>query len=333
MEKEEFREKLMRDGVLRDSGAVLTPLTGGVSSEIYYIKDGDREFVAKRALGQLKVAETWTADRSRNRHEVAYLKLVREIRPDAVPEVYADFPSGGYFTMEYFDSRYRCWKDLLLRGESDPSTAGQSGRLLGQIHAATWGDESLRRQFDHTVLFDDLRLDPYLVTTARRHEPFADLLMAEAARIRESRQCLVHGDFSPKNLLVGKDRLIVLDCEVAWYGDAAFDVAFLLNHLMIKALHLPAYREIYGEMARHAWGSYIDELGRKRGPELETTVARLLPMLMLARVDGKSPVEYLDEGNQQKIREFVTTALPEPHENLGGLIAGWLDYLTFSIDD
>ena len=69
-----------------------------------------------------------------------------------------------------------------------------------------------------------------------------EVLRAEAERLVTCRSVLVHGDFSPKNLLVSGDRLVIIDCEVAWYGDPAFDLAFLLNHLCLKALyHAPAH--------------------------------------------------------------------------------------------
>ncbi len=297
---EDLLQLLRKDGVVRSPHATLTPLAGGVSSEICRVEDGGEIFVVKRALARLKVRDEWTADTSRNVYEQRYLSYVSRLLPQAVPAVRAAPPAGGYFAMEYLGPQYRNWKEMLLAGDFHPAHACAAARALGQIHRASHGDAEAAALFDSGSCFYQLRLEPYLLTTGRRHPHLQPLFDAEAARLAATRECLVHGDFSPKNILIGAGRLVILDCEVACYGDPAFDVCFLLNHLFLKSLfHLRA--DGPEEMIAEFWREYTAASGR----DIEVRVPRLLLMLLLARIDGKSPVEYLDEPRRQFVRDFV----------------------------
>jgi hypothetical protein len=48
--------------------------------------------------------------------------------------------------------------------------------------------------------------------------------------------------------------------------------------------------------------------------------SRLLPGLLLARIDGKSPVEYLSESQRQNLRARAREMLSTPVEHLDGLV-------------
>jgi aminoglycoside phosphotransferase (APT) family kinase protein len=319
-----FRQLLLRDGVLSGEGAICEALNGGISSDIYRVEDGGRVFVVKRALSQLKVAAEWHADPARNRYEVAYLNRVREIVPKNVPEVFSHSDAGGYFTMEMLGSEFLNWKNLMMGGCFETSHAATAGKILGTIHRETWADAGARAHFTTSEGFHDLRLEPYLLATAEKHPEVRERMVAEADRIRDERQCLVHGDFSPKNLLFCGERMMILDCEVAWFGDAAFDVAFLLNHLVLKSLHLVAHRERGLEMVSGAWLAYQSEQNRE---DIEADLVRLLPMLMLARVDGKSPVEYLDSREQNLVREFAIESIRNPNKKINDWLPRWSRFL------
>jgi aminoglycoside phosphotransferase (APT) family kinase protein len=287
-----------------------TPLSGGVSSDIFLVSDGSRALVVKRALPKLKVKDDWYADTSRNRAEHEYLSYVAKLDPRFVPRVLYKNDKGGFFAMEFLGEGYATWKSLLLERRVNPAHAVAVGQLLGKIHSASWLDEVLRADFDNTELFVQLRVDPYLITTGKRTPALQDAFFQEADRLVEQRLCLVHGDYSPKNILVSPDRLAIVDCEVAWFGDPTFDVCFLVNHLFLKAVHNDSIAAEYLCLANRFWQSYVAELGADRAAEVERHVPRLLLMLMLARVDGKSPVEYLtDEGKRQAIRDLVTSLI------------------------
>jgi 5-methylthioribose kinase len=205
------------------------------------------------------------------------------------------------------------WKERLLAGRVDPGVARSLGRLLGTAHRLSAGDTDLRERFGDKTPFDQLRVDPYHRTVAERHPDLAGAVRAEAERVLGVDRTLVHGDFSPKNVLVG-EALWLLDFEVAHWGDPAFDTAFMLNHLHIKAVHLPARREALLEAVEAFWEAY----SAASGWAIERDTVRELAVLMLARVDGKSPVEYTDRGTEDVLRTVASRALREDVTTLEG---------------
>lgn len=320
-------ELLRHDGVIQTTDVQLTPLSGGVSCEIYLVTDGTERFVIKRALAKLRVKDDWFADVSRNRHEWEYMRYVAKFLPAAVPELRHCSATENYFAMEHLNGGFSNWKQLLLAGQANVEHAAGAGNVLAQIHQHSAGDPEAARVFDTTPNFTQLRLEPYLLATGAKHPSLRAKFEAEAARLAGTRECLVHGDFSPKNILVSRDRMVVLDCEVAWYGDPAFDLAFLLNHFFLKSLlHQP--RDIGMKlMIEKFWSSYQ---AVRPTPDLDARVSRLLPMLLLARVDGKSPVEYLDSARQQFVRTFAQSRLTNESNSFPGLTDSWFNRLALS---
>jgi aminoglycoside phosphotransferase (APT) family kinase protein len=323
----EFLEVLRRNGHVRDPQARLVPIDGGVSSEIYLVEDGARKFVVKRALAKLKVKDDWFADVGRNRSERDYMECVGRMMPGAVPQLLFSSEDEGYFGMEFLGEDFVNWKRALLGGEFSTIHAGLAGRILGEIHRRTAGDEGLRKQFDTTQNFHQLRVEPYLLTTGARHPVLRSLFDAETLRIEATREALVHGDFSPKNILIRGDRMVLLDCEVAWYGDPVFDVAFFLNHLFLKSLHHAPLNSGADEMIDAFWKAYAKERTADEALAIEKRLVPLLLMLLLARVDGKSPVEYLAEPKQNFIRVFVAKHLLSPPESLAALREIWFEQI------
>ena len=320
-------ERLLRaDGVIRERTATLVPLSGGVSSEIYLVNDAGRQFVVKRALPKLKVEQEWFADTSRNGNEAAYLSYVARLAPDNVPQLKYVNTDHGYFCMEYLGAAWQNWKEMMLAGRCDPGIAQAAGGLLGSIHAHSARDPEARERFQTLANFEQLRIEPYLLATARRHPRLKPAFEAEAARLRAAQSVLAHGDFSPKNILVGPGRVVILDCEVAWYGDAAFDIAFLLSHLYLKSAARPAAAS-WRAMIESSWSGYrTSRFANEPGPGqalLEANVSRLLLMLMVARVDGKSPVEYLGEIEQEQVRSFAVPRLQRGSVSLSELTTEW----------
>jgi tRNA A-37 threonylcarbamoyl transferase component Bud32 len=320
----EWVQSLRRAGLVQSSAPRLEALTGGVSSEIVLVEDGDRRFVVKRALAKLRVRDDWFADTGRSRVEQSYLRVVGALLPSCVPRVLFADPDAGWFAMEYLGDGFLNWKGQLLGGCADPSAARRAGEALGVIHRETWGDAALAGEFATGANFHQLRIEPYLETAARRAPDLAGFLLDEAARLQGTALALVHGDFSPKNILVTPERLVLLDAEVGWFGDPVFDVAFLLNHLLLKALLHANAPETMIESARIFWAAYVKTLGAKADAALEARTVRLLLCLMLARIHGKSPVEYLPEPLKQRCAvEFVRAHLPHPPATLADLMAAW----------
>lgn len=325
MDQTAILKHLHEAGMIDGLAARVVPLSGGVSCDIFLVQSGAKKLVVKQALAKLRVKDDWYADVSRNRYEQKYMRYVAGFLPHAVPKVLHSDDERGYFAMEYMGDRYSNWKSLLMEGLADPDHARQAGRILGTIHRRSWLDEWVKSEFETTRNFFQLRADAYLLTTGRRHPPLQPLFEREADRLLGTRLCLVHGDYSPKNMLIGPDgRLVVLDCETAWFGDPAFDPAFLFNHFMLKALHHHTTPGPFIELARCAWDAYKAALDNDYLTTLDGQIARLQPMLMLARVDGKSPAEYLtDEKKKQLVRDFVTQWLSRPKPDLRTLWDAW----------
>lgn len=322
----EIIERLRGAGVLGRGEVTSRPLSGGVSCDIWLLEAGARCVVVKQALPKLRVKDEWYADVGRNATEQAFIRYVAGFRPDAVPRILHADSGDGFFAMEYLGDGFENWKAQMLAGRVDPETAGRAGALLGEIHRRSWADGNLRVSFDTTASFHQLRTESYLLTTGARHPALRELFEAEAARMEATRLCLIHGDYSPKNILVAVDRIVLLDCEVAWFGEPAFDVAFFLNHLHLKALHHGAMCGAILGLVADAWAAYRDALGSALLGDMDRRAARQLLMQMLARIDGKSPVEYLtDEEKRDAVRAFVTRHLPGGlwHAGISAVSSAW----------
>jgi len=241
----------------------------------------------------------------------------------AAPGVLAEDKAHGIALLEYLPpENYRLWKAELLAGRADPKVPVAVADALGRIHAATLHNDETAAAFPTDALFDALRLDPYLRTLASRHPSLAEPILACLATTAATKIALVHGDVSPKNILVNNHdgHPVLLDAECAWYGDPAFDAAFCLNHLLLKAVHLPAIRTPLLAQAKAFFATWICHLPGAMRMGLERRTATLLPCLMLARVDGKSPVEYLDEKEQQTVRALAMPLIKAPLPMIGGLV-------------
>ncbi len=311
--------------VSTDSRIELAPLAGGVSSDIYRAELPSGVVCVKRALARLKVAADWRAPVERNRFEVEWMRTAGGIVPGAVPAIRGEDPEGGAFAMDWLPpDRYPVWKTLLAAGRGTIADATRVGDTLGRIHAATADRPDIAARFPTDALFHAIRLDPYLVTAATAHPDLAVQLHALVATTAATKRVLVHGDFSPKNILIGPDGPVILDAECAWYGDPAFDVAFVLNHLLLKGVWRPEGRAEFARMFRALAAAYRPHVTWEAWPILDARTAALLPGLLLARVDGKSPVEYVTEDTARAgIRQFARAHIAAPPATLEQLVHAW----------
>ena len=300
-----------------------TALTGGVSSGIYRVDLRSGSYCVKQALPQLKVAKVWMVPVERVFAEIGYLQVVGRIAPGHVPRVLGRDEASKSFVMPFLGPEYRNWKADLLGGHVDADVARAVGDLIGRIHAATADDRALATQFATDGNFHALRLEPYLVEAARVHPALAERLLALVERTAGTRRVLVHGDVSPKNILVGPGGPVLLDAECAWFGDPAFDLAFCLNHFLLKAAHLPQRAEELLASFRAFFDACRPHVRWEEAQALEARVATLLPGLALARIDGKSPVEYLAQPQREQVRTASIALLQDPTPSLSTLAARW----------
>ena len=306
---------------------VWLPLPGGVSSEIFRLDLPTGTICVKRALPKLKVAADWRVPVERNRSEVEWMRVAAEIAPAAVPKILGEDLATDCFAMAYLPpDAYPVWKDQLRAGVTEPTTAAAIGETLGRIHAATADRAEVAARFKTDELFHALRLEPYLEATARKHSDLASRLARLVETTRTTKRVLVHGDFSPKNLLIGPAGPVILDAECAWYGDPAFDLAFVLNHLLLKGAWQPQWRRRYVDAFGTLTAAYLSRVAWEPAEACDARAAALLPGLMLARIDGKSPVEYLtDEARKDAVRGFARTLIADPVATVSMVAQRWLD--------
>lgn len=311
----DFLTALGRMGLLEPGETpLLTPLTGGVSSDIVRADLRSGPVCIKRALPKLKVQADWQAPVERNRWEVEWMRVVGELLPANVPRILGVDEGLGMFAMAYLDpARYPVWKARLLDGAIDAAFAGAVGNALGRIHAASAGRADLRARFATSHIFFPIRLEPYLIATGRAHPDLASRLEFLAQRTLTADLALVHGDVSPKNILCGPEGPLFLDAECAWFGDPAFDLAFCLNHTLLKCAWRPQWAPRYLDCFQALLDAYRLHIRWESVPRLEGRVAELLPALFLARVDGKSPVEYITQSRQREaVRRVARPLIAEP---------------------
>lgn len=298
-------------------------LAGGVSSGIYRVDLRSGRYCVKQALPRLKVAKDWEVPVERVFSEIAWLRVAAGIVPGRVPTVLGEDAATQSFVMPFLGDEYRNWKAELLAGRVDVPLARFVGDLLGRIHAATADDPAMAARFATDANFHALRLEPYLVETAREHPSLAGTLLALVERTASTRRVLVHGDVSPKNVLAGPKGPVLLDAECAWFGDPAFDVAFCLNHFLLKAAHLPAHGRALMNAFHGFAQAYFAHVHWEAGEALQQRVATLLPALALARIDGKSPVEYLAEPRRAAVRSAAVALLQQAPSSLETLSVRW----------
>ena len=321
-----FLSALERMGLLQPGERpVITPLTGGVSSDIVRVDLADGSICVKRALPKLKVAADWQAPVERNRYEVQWMQVAAAIIPAAVPRILGEDRETGMFAMQFLDpASYPIWKSQLRDGEISADTAREVGRRVAAIHGRTAGDAAVAFSFATDHIFYPIRLEPYLAATADKHPDCAERLHSLVRITGATRKALVHGDISPKNILAGPDGPVFLDAECAWYGDPAFDLAFCLNHLLLKCVWQQRWQARYLFCFDALAQAYLAAVTWESRTDIEARTAHLLPGLFLGRVDGKSPVEYINtESQRDRVRRVARELLARPVEKLSDVRAAW----------
>jgi aminoglycoside phosphotransferase (APT) family kinase protein len=325
-ETSDLEATLRRLGLIRLGETIhATPLAGGVSSDISLIEAGERRFCVKRALKRLKVAALWEAPIGRNAAEAAWMRAVASWLPRAAPAVLGEDAEAGLFAMEYFPPEaYPLWKSELLAGHIDADFAAAVGRDLAMIHAMSAADPRIPAAFANDETFEAIRIEPYLRATGRAHPALAGRFNELARATLATKAALVHGDVSPKNILRGRSGPVFLDAECAWFGDPAFDLAFCLNHLLLKGARDGVLREPYLVAFRALAIAYLARATWENVEGLEARAAALLPALFLARIDGKSAVEYLTSDREREgVRRCAIPLIVAPPRRLSDVADAW----------
>ena len=319
---ENVRDYLATCGLATDGReAQVRELGGGVSNTVLLVEwpgQPERRWVVKQSLEKLRVKDDWRSERSRIYREADSIQALRPALGDAaLPEVVHVDRENFVFVMTAAPAGSVAWKQSLLEGKVDLAVARQAGTLLAKMIAASRADPQFKGWFEDRTVFDQLRIDPYYRTTARRHPDARGPLVALMAQSWNIQTALVHGDYSPKNMLVRDGNIFLIDFEVVHWGDPAFDAAFLLNHLLLKALFRREVAPSYFDAAREFWKGLAAGLGGEASRGFEALTLRHLGGLMLARIDGKSPVEYIqNEETKDRVRATAKQILRDQPQRL-----------------
>lgn len=299
-------------------------LAGGVSNRTVLVKLGRGEaWVLKQALEKLRVEVDWFSDPERVHREALGLRWLTKLAPPRTitPLVFEDH-ENHLLAMEAVPEPHENWKTVLLGGGLEGGHVEQFARLLGTVHRGSHERrEEVAGAFWDRSFFESLRLEPYYGYAAERVPEAASFLRTLIEETRSRRDTLVHGDYSPKNVLVREGKLVLLDHEVIHFGEPAFDLGFSLTHLLSKAHHLPEKRDAFADAARLHWSAYREEVGDLPWTkDLEGRATRHTLGCLLARVAGRSPLEYLDEEDLARQGDAVLALLRDPPVSVPGLV-------------
>lgn len=336
IEKPEALEDYLRSSgrVGPDERIIVRTLGGGVSNRTVLVKllgsetQRSESWVLKQALEKLRVEADWFSDPERVHREALGLRWLAELAPPGriTPLVFEDH-ENHLLAMEAVPEPHENWKTMLLEGRLEGDHVEQFARLLGTVHRGGYERrEEIAEVFWDRSFFESLRLEPYYGYAAERVPEAADFLRALIEETRACRNTLVHGDYSPKNVLVGNDKLVLLDHEVIHFGEPAFDLGFSLTHLLSKAHHLPEKRDAFADAARLHWFTYRKEIDNPPwAGDLEERAVRHTLGCLLARVAGRSPLEYLIDEKRERQRRAALSLMDAPPETVSELVERFIE--------
>ena len=302
----------------------------GVSNVVLRVNcDDGNALVLKQSREKLRTRADWRSRLERVYREAEVQRLLADLLPAGmVPRVLFEDRPNFLFAMQAVEADHVVWKAALLAGRCDAAIATAAATALARVHGGTAGDNIpgiFQNPWDVAV-FDELRLDPFYRFTAKSHPEIAGRLEALIAESLSTRLCLVLGDFSPKNILLTRQGIALVDFETAHFGDPAFDLGFFLSHLLLKAIAATSQgvSETAGmspgdflDLAEAFWREYLARLTPPanmpglRDSEISRRTVLHLAGCLLARIDGKSPVDYLDEHQRHVARQFSLRLLAD----------------------
>lgn len=299
-----------------------TKLEGGVSSDVYKVETKTKLYCVKRSLPKLRVKKEWFADTKRLKYEYLWLKHCKKIIPQSIPDIYQFSARKDFLVLEYLNEKnYKNFKSMLLNKKIDLKIIIKISKDLFKIHKNS-SNKYVKKIFSNNAKnFYDLRLDAYFNEVARVYPKLKNKINNIIKSYKENSSTLVHGDFSPKNMLVYNKTIKYIDAETCNYGDPAFDVVYFANHLLIKSIHIPLKERKFINCYEVFFNTYLNSLKATQKIKFFKRCVKMIPIMLLARVDGKSPVEYITKKKiKKKIRLLAFKLINDPPESLEKMI-------------
>lgn len=322
-EERKLKEYLINKNVVKDVDQVkIHYCQGGVSCTVAYVETKEQPMIIKQALRQLKTKDTWLCDPNRMYIEYASNQIYHDLLPDCAPKTYFYDEDNYIYGREAVPDGCLMWKDYLMQGDLNFEIAKKSVDVLVAIHNKCAGDAAIKKAFENKEVFYGLRISPYFEFTTKKHTEISKLCEELTHLMMDSAISLVHGDYSPKNIMIMGEKIQVLDFEVAHYGHPAFDLAFLVNHIILKSVKFEEYAAGYLALAEYMMKRYLSQMTFMNQKEFEPVFVKTLQMLFLARIDGKSPVEYLcsEPLKQEKVRKISLSMIKDQIERLDDML-------------
>ncbi len=286
-------------------------ITDGVSSDIWYVKtDKNKEFCIKRALAKLTVKEDWFAPVNRSNFEAMYFKYCKKISPKSFPLILGHDNKNFILAMQWYKpTKNEIWKRKLMKQNIKNKDSIDISNILLKKHKFFFNKNFYKKKFDNDKTFYAIRIEPYIMFTSRKYPQYKFKFKSVAKSLVKNKKTLIHGDFSPKNILIGPHSPIILDAETACWGDPIFDLAFCNNHIFLKSLLPNFLGKKYLKLSYKFLNNYIKNISWECKNDFIRRLLDIIPLLLLARVDGKSPVEYFKEKEKGKTRDLAKNIL------------------------
>ena len=293
-------------------------IEGGVSSEVYKVRTSKKSYCVKRSLAKLLVKKDWFVDTKRLKFEYFWLKHCKKIIPNSIPKIIKYDHKKKILIIEFFnDTKYFTLKSLLLSKKINIKLINKISRSLFKIHKKSRGSKIKNKYKGNDKNFFDLRLDAYFNEVKRVHPKLIKKVNKIILDYRKNSSTLIHGDFSPKNILTNNKVIKFIDAETCNYGDPVFDLVFFTNHLLIKSIFIPSKKKLFLESYKNFFDTYIKLLDWENRKNFCQRCINMIPIMLIARVDGKSPVEYIkDKSTKNNIRKLSFRLIEENIESM-----------------
>jgi aminoglycoside phosphotransferase (APT) family kinase protein len=297
-------------------------LSWGVSNAVLRVTTSTGPMIVKQSRPQLRTRAPWFSDLNRVFRELEVMQTLEPFLPDGtVPKVLQVDRENYAFAMSHAPLESRVWKEDLLSGQVDQFVGERAGMILGRIHEVTARNHDLVKAFEDSTVFVQLRVDPFYRSIQKRWPDLANVIEPIIAGLLTTRQALCHGDYSPKNILVHAKGFTLVDYETAYFGDPAMDLGFFLSHLLLKAVYRPHRRSDYFDLTRSFWAGYSREETFAPLLELQNRTMGHLAVCALARIDGTSPMDYLNQEVQRvTVRRWCRWLLINPSTSWQALL-------------